>query len=172
MKSTPAHAASTTEQASVGRRTLIAGVGYANLRDCSVGPILAARLAERDWPAGVEVEDYSFGAIDALHKLRAGGYDRAVFFGAMDRGDAPGTIRRYRFEGGHDPGTVQQHVAEAAQAVISLDTTLIVAGHFGALPSETMVFEVEPEDTNFGDGFTPAVQAAVEQLEEELGGIG
>ena len=153
-------------------RTLIAGVGYPNLRDCSVGPVLAARLAERAWPPGVEVEDYSFGAIDALHKLRAAGYQRAYFFGAMDRGDAPGTIRRYWFEGGHDPVTVQQHVAEAAQAVISLDTTMIVAGHFGALPAETLVFEVEPEDTGYGDGFSPPVQVAIEQLEAELAGLG
>ncbi len=166
MKSTPAPAASTTEP-----RTLIAGIGYANLRDCSVGPVLAARLAERTWPPSVEVEDYSFGAIDAVHKLRAAGYERAVFFGAMDRGDAPGTIRRYRFEGGHDRKTVQDHVAEAAQAVISLDTTLIVAGYFGALPQETLVFEVEPEDTNYGDGFTPAVAVAVGQLEEELSAL-
>lgn len=155
-----------------GRRTLIAGVGYSNLRDCSVGPVLANRLANREWPRGVEVEDYSFGAIDALHKLRAGAFDRAVFFGAMDRGDAPGTIRRYRFEGGHDAATVQDHVAEAAQAVISLETTLIVAGHFGGLPVDTLVFEVEPEDTSYGDGFTPAVAVAVEQLEEELSSLG
>ena len=167
MKSTPARAASTTEP-----RTLIAGIGYANLRDCSVGPVLAARLAERPWPPSVEVEDYSFGAIDALHKLRAAGYERAVFFGAIDRGDAPGTIRRYRFEGGHDRKTVQDHVVEAAQAVISLDTTLIVAGYFDALPDETLVFEVEPEDTNYGDGFTPAVAVAVGQLEEELSALG
>jgi hydrogenase maturation protease len=154
------------------RRTLIAGVGYSNLRDCSVGPVLAARLAGRDWPDGVEVDDYSFGAIDAIHRLRDAGYDRAVFFGAMDRGDEPGTIRRYRFAGGHSAAVVQERVAEAAQAVISLENTLIVAGHFGALPAETLVFEVEPQDLNFGEGFSPAVKVAVEQLEEELHGIG
>ena len=169
MKSTRAHVASTTEPR---RRTLIAGVGYANLRDCSVGPVLTERLAARTWPREVEVEDYSFGAIDAIHKLRAKAYDRVVFFGAMDRGDAPGTIRRYRFQGGHDAATVQEHVAEAAQAVISLDTTLIVAGHFGGLPEETLVFEVEPEDTGYGDGFTEAVRVAVDRLEEEIGGLG
>lgn len=169
MKSIPAHVASTTETL---QRTLIAGVGYANLRDCSVGPVLAARLAQRAWPDGIEVEDYSFGAIDAVHKLRAAGYHRALFFGAIERGDAPGTIRRYRFQGGHDPATVQVHVAEAAQAVISLDTTLIVAGHFGALPPETLVFEVEPGDVSYGEAFTPEVEVAVEQLAEELSAIG
>lgn len=160
-------AGSTTEAAA--GRTLLAGVGYANLRDCSVGPVLAARLAGRTWPPGVEVEDFSFGAIDAVHRLRSAGYRRALFFGAIDRGDPPGTIRRYRWKGGQDARLVQERVAEAAQAVISLENTLIVAGHFGALPEETLVFEVEPQDLEFGDGFSGAVEAAVAELEKELG---
>lgn len=158
-------AASTTE------RTLIAGIGYSNLRDGSVGPVLAARLAGRSWPDGVEIDDYSFGAIDAVHRLRDGAFARAIFFGAHERGDAPGTIRRYRWSGGHDPATVQERVAEAAQAVISLEHTLIVAGHFKALPPETLVFEVEPADLGFGEGFTSEVEVAVKMLEEELSGL-
>ncbi len=59
---------------------------------------------------------------------------------------------------------IKERVAEAAQAVISLDTTLIVTGYFGALPKDTIVFEVEPEDLNFGDGFSPAVETAVAEL--------
>ncbi len=147
---------------------LLAGVGYANLRDVSLGPVLAARLEQRRWPAEVEVHDYSFGAIDAIHRLREGRYERAVFFGALDRGDPPGTIRRYRWQGGHDAHVVQVRVAEAAQAVISLEHTLIVAGHFGALPADTVVFEVEPGNMEYGDGFTAVVEAAVSRLELAL----
>ena len=149
-------------------RILLAGVGYSNLRDGSVGPILAERLAQRPWPAWVDVHDYSFGAIDAVHRLRDAGYAAALFFGALDRGEPPGTIRRYRWEGGQDARTVQERVAEAAQAVISLENTLIVAGYFGALPAETVVFEVEPADMQFGDGFTPEVEDAVVRLERIL----
>ena len=155
---------STAESLPPNSKVLLAGVGYANLRDVSVGPVLAARFANRGWPEGVEVHDYSFGAIDAIHRLRDGAYDRAVFFGSIDRGDAPGSIRRYQWEGGQDDEQVQERVAEAAQAVISLDTTLIVTGYFGALPKDTVVFEVEPEDLTFGDGFSPAVEAAVAEL--------
>lgn len=149
-------------------RTLLAGIGYTNLRDHSVGPVLAERLASRQWPQGVDVEDFSFGAIDAVHRLREAGYARAVFYGAAIRGATPGTIRHYRWQGGHDPKTVQERVAEAAQAVISLEHTLIVAGHFGALPEPTWVYEVEPQDEGFGDGFSPAVERAVEELEQML----
>ena len=152
-----------------GPRTLIAGVGYSNLRDASVGPVLVADLQQAAWPAQVEVHDYSFGAIDALHRLREGRYQRAIFLGSVQRGDAPGTIRRYRWQGGQDERTVQERVAEAAQAVIDLEHTLIVASYFGALPEETLVFEVEPEDVNFGAELTPPVAVAVEQLRQEVG---
>ncbi|MHB1523720.1 MAG: hydrogenase maturation protease [Candidatus Dormibacteria bacterium] len=149
-------------------RTLLAGIGYSNLRDHSVGPVLADRLASRAWPQGVDVEDFSFGAIDAVHRLREAGYARAVFYGAAVRGAVPGTIRHYLWTGGHDPKTVQERVAEAAQAVISLEHTLIVASHFRALPEPTWVYEVEPQDEGFGDGFSPAVERAVDELEQML----
>lgn len=149
-------------------RVLIAGVGYPNLSDGSVGPVLAARLQAQAWPPGVEVQDYSFGAIDAVHRLREAAYAGAIFFGAVDRGDLPGTVRRYRWEGGQDARVVQEHVAEAAQAVISLDTTLVVTGYFKALPEATVVFEVEPADLSFGETFTPEIQAATVEVERMI----
>ena len=154
--------------AAPGPRTLVAGVGYSDLRDVSVGPVLTARLAGRGWPASVTVEDFGFSAIDAVHRLRAAGFARGLFFGAVCRGDPPGTIRRYRYAPEGDARTVQAHVAQAAQAVIDLETTVIVAGHFGALPDDTVVFEVEPEDLGYGDGFSPAVARAVDRLEAML----
>ena len=149
-------------------RTLLAGVGYPNLSDVSVGPVLSERLARLPMPAGVEVHDFSFGAIDAVHRLKHAEYARAIFFGAVDRGDAPGTIRRYAWRDEEDPEVVQTHVVEAAQAVISLETTLKVSGYFKALPPETWVFEVEPKDFEFGERFSPEVEAAVARLQELL----
>ena len=150
-------------------KVLLAGVGYPNLRDVTVGPVLSERLARLELPAGVEVHDYSFGAIDAVHRLKQGAYDVVVFFGAMDRGDPPGTIRHYDWDPTpRDPEVVQGHVVEAAQAVISLETTLVVTGYFGALPADTRVFEVEPEDFEFGESFSPVVSVAVDKLEEML----
>ncbi|GAC1329842.1 MAG: hypothetical protein NVSMB17_06580 [Candidatus Dormibacteria bacterium] len=151
-------------------RLLIAGIGYTNLRDVSVGPVISARLAERRWPEWVDVEDFSFGAIDAVHRLRDAGYERALFFGSVDRGDPAGTIRDYTWSQPETPDlvAVQERVAEAAQAVISLETTLVVAGYFKALPAYTRVFEIEPLDMTYGDGFSAPVEAAVTRLEAML----
>jgi len=40
-------------------RILIAGVGYRNLRDMSLGPVLMDRLGQESWPDSVEIEDLS-----------------------------------------------------------------------------------------------------------------
>src|SRR6266545_1254041 len=50
---------------------LIAGVGYRNLRDLSVGPVLMDRLGQVAWPYGVEVEDLSYGPVGVMHTLDA-----------------------------------------------------------------------------------------------------
>src|SRR3990172_8276576 len=77
-----------------GRRVLVGGVGYTNLRDLSAGPLLVERLACLDWPAGVDVEDLSAGAVHVLHALQAAEpYDAMILVAGVRRGDAPGTVR-------------------------------------------------------------------------------
>ena len=60
-------------------------------------------------------------------------------------------------------------MAEAVTGVISLDNLLIVAGFFDALPADVVVIEVEPEDEGWGEGFSPAVQAAWPALRLAVG---
>ncbi|HYY15205.1 MAG TPA: hypothetical protein VE965_00905, partial [Gammaproteobacteria bacterium] len=50
-------------------KMLIAGVGYRNLRDLSLGPLLTDRLSQDAWPQGVEVQDLSYGPIAVMHNL-------------------------------------------------------------------------------------------------------
>jgi hypothetical protein len=44
------------------------------------------------------------------------------------------------------PHDVQRSLEESVQGVVDIDHTLAVARHFGALPSETVIIEVEPAD--------------------------
>jgi hydrogenase maturation protease len=147
-------------------RTLVAGVGYTNLRDMSVGPLLVERLAAEPWPAGVDVLDLGCGAVHAAHYLQdaqaAAPYERGVVFGAVRRGRAPGAVTRYRWDGRlPTPEEVQAHVAEAVTGVISLEGLLIVCRQLGALPEEIVVVEVEPADDSWGPECSPAVAAAL-----------
>ncbi len=175
------------------RRTLIAGVGYRNLRDMSAGnavvdALLASHLHLR--PAlgippdlqpstlnhqpvnlqHVEVEDLSYGPMDAIYRLREGAFNRLIVVGAVARpGRIPGEVyrRRWRYEP-EPPALVQARVAEAVTGVISLDNLLVICAHFDALPSEVTVIEVEPEDDGWGEGFSPRVERAIERIVAQL----
>lgn len=156
--------------------TLIAGIGYRNLRDLSAGNAVADALLPLAWPAGAEVEDLSYGPMDAIFRLREAAFARLIVVGAVARpGRLPGEAyhRRWRYEP-EPPATVQARVAEAVTGVISLDNLLVICAHFAALPPEVLVIEIEPEDDGWGEGFSPRVERAVAhtvaQLRAEYGG--
>jgi hydrogenase maturation protease len=148
-------------------RTLVAGVGYSNLRDLSVGPLVAAQLRREPWPAHVEVEDLSYGPVAVVHRLAEAEppFGRLVVVAAADRGAAAPGVRCYRYGGAlPDPEEVQARVAEAVTGVIDLDNLLVVARQFGALPPEVRVIEVQPLATDFGLEPSPAVAALLPEV--------
>ena len=149
------------------RRVLIGGVGYTNLSDMSVGPMLVERLRRSAWPDGVDIEDLSAGAIHVLHALQAGpSHDAVILVAGVRRGGPPGTIRQRRWT--HPPQTddvVQERVAEALVGIIDLDTLVIVLDHFKALPADTRIIEIEPRDEDWGETLSPPVDATLDEVE-------
>lgn len=146
----------------VGKRVLVAGVGYQFMRDLSIGPVLVPELQRMDWPPGFEVDDWSIGPIHIVQRVevRPHPYDRIVLFAAVARGREPGRVSSYRWLGIlPDPEEIQQRVGEAVMGVIHLDNLLIVGQQFGALPADVLVVEVEPEDVGWGAGFSPRIEA-------------
>lgn len=151
-------------------RTLIAGVGYRNLRDLSAGNAVVDALLPLAWPPGVEVEDLSYGPMDAIFRLREARFARLIVVaGAARAWRLPGEVyrRRWRYEP-ESPEMVQARVAEAVTGVISLDNLLVICAHFAALPPEVIVIEIEPEDDSWGEGFSPRVARAVERIVARL----
>ncbi len=133
------------------RRVLVAGVGYRNLRDLSLGPLAIERFgASTD---STDVEDLSYGPIDVLFLLqRRQPYAAAIFIAAVHRGRRPGTVTRTSWTA---PATttdaLQERVAEAVTGVISLDNLLAICAHFRALPTDVTLIEIEPSDDGWGD---------------------
>lgn len=147
--------------------TLLAGVGYPFMRDLSLGPVLARRLRDEAWPPSVEVDDYSFSPIGAMHRWQARKqpFSKVVFFAAVANGRRPGTVTRYRYDA--PPLTrrdAQLRINEALTGVISLDNLLIIARAFDVLPDPCIVIEVEPADQGWGEGFSDTVEAALPQV--------
>ncbi|HMQ29840.1 MAG TPA: hydrogenase maturation protease [Chloroflexaceae bacterium] len=146
---------------------LIAGVGYRNMHDTSVGSLLVPVLAEQPWPREVEVIDMFFGPVHAVHwfQERPGHFSRVVFVSAVERGRPPGSIHSYSWDGAlPDPAAIQARVTEAVTGLVSLDAMLVVTGHFGALPADVRVVEVEPAETGWGDGLSPVVAARFDEI--------
>ena len=156
-------------------RVLIAGVGYRNLRDHSVGPLMVDRLSERVFggDAVVSVEDLSFGPIAVVQRLEDdlpdNPFDLAIFVAGYPRAPLrePGTLACYRWDGVlPDYEEVQRAVTEAVTGVIALDNTLTVCGHFRVLPREVVVVEIEPRIHEFGDDLSEAVAAAFDRAHD------
>jgi hydrogenase maturation protease len=153
------------------RRTLVGGVGYAYLRDGSLGPLVVADLAREAWPAGVVVEDLSYGPIAVMQRLQDASppFARLVLVAAVRRGRPPGSVTAYRWDGRLPPADeIQARVAEAVTGVIALDNLLAVVGFFDALPGEVHVVEVEPADEGWGEGLSAVVEAARDRVEEAV----
>lgn len=143
--------------------TLVAGVGYRNLRDLSFGHAVIERLRTQPWPEEVQIDDLSYGPISVVHRFQERPVARMVLIGATTRNRVPG--RLYRFRPGRlpPPDEIQRRVGEALTGVISLDNLWMICRAFGVLPDDVEILEVEPADEGWGEGLTPAVEQAVER---------
>lgn len=156
-------------------RALVAGFGRPGMRDLDFGRQLIRYLEGLPWDEGVVVEDLSYAAPLVLHRLQELEPAKVVLVGAAARGfEVPGSLRRYRpNEKPPLPEEVQQSLSESVQGIVDVDHTLALARHYGALPAETIIIEVEPADCSFGLGFSEELAAAFESIvalvREELG---
>lgn len=148
-------------------RVFVGGVGNPWRRDLDFGPMFIRRIAGLDWPPDVAIEDASVSAHRVLHILQDRQPERVVFVAGFPRGDPAGTVRRHPVEGPMpDDEMLMALLGEAAGGVIDFDATLAVVRHFGALPADSVVIEVEATDTTFGTGFSDEVEASIDRVLE------
>ena len=158
-------------------RALIAGFGRPGMRDLDFGRQVVEYLQQLEWPEGVVVEDLSCSAplvLDRLQELRPA---KVVLLGAVARDfDPPATLRRYRVDlTPPEPAAVHRSVEESVMGMVDLDHTLAMARHWGGLPVDTVVIEVEPAEASFGVGFSEDLAACLDPIldmvREELAGV-
>ncbi len=152
-------------------RVLIGGIGYQHMRDLSAGPDLIPMLNDLPWTVDVEAIHLHFGPIHMMQWLeeRPGYYDRMVFLGAVEREREPGRVYAYRWDGVlPDAVEIQQRVTEAVTGIIHLDNVLIIGQYFGVLAPDVVVVEIEPEDTGWGDGYSPRIEGALHEVIETV----
>ncbi len=143
-------------------RVLIGGVGYRWFGDGSFALLTADALTELAWPEGVAVLDLGYGALHVAMDLGDVDppYDRVVLLAVTERGREP--ARLYRFNVPPtvpDVQDVQERMYEAGAGVIDLDHLLSIGRHFGALPDDVVVIELEPHPGTTGDHLSAAAKA-------------
>lgn len=147
-------------------RVLVGGYGFPGCRDLGFGERFV-RLAEGlEWPDAVVVEDLPCSAHLVLHRLQELRPAKMILVGATARGvDPPGTVRRYRADvPAASPAEVHAALAETIGGRVALDRMLSVLRHFGGLPPETVIVEVEAADSSVGLGFSEEMAAAIDPL--------
>jgi hydrogenase 3 maturation protease len=137
------------------RRVAILGVGHRLRRDDAAGPEVCDRMrAGLGLHSGVLVVDGGPAPENCIGALRAFDPDLVVVVDAAQMGAEPGAVRRLT-------------LTEAGRCGASTHTLPLPAfcSHLQeTLDCDVFIVGIEPSDTSFGEGLTPAVEAAVGNL--------
>ena len=167
-----------SSQSTTPCRALVGSFGRPGMRDLDFGRQVVECLQQLEWPDEVVVEDLSCSAPLVLHRLQELRPAKVVLVGAVARDfDPPGTIRRYQVDlTPAEPEEVRRSVEESAMGLVDLDHTLAMARHWGGLPADTVVIEVEPAEASFGLGFSEeladSLDPILDMVRKELAGAG
>jgi hydrogenase maturation protease len=137
--------------------TLIVGTGNAFRRDDGAGLVTARRLRRAlSDEVRVLVKDGDMASL--LDDWQ--GADTVVVIDATSSGSAPGTIRR--FDAHERP--LPSVFARSSTHAFGIAETVELARALGRLPARVVVFGIEGRDFTPGNGLSPDVDAAVDEV--------
>jgi Ni,Fe-hydrogenase maturation factor len=142
---------------------VVGGVGQLFQGDLDVGRHVAERLASIDLGPRVVVEDFYYGAVAVMQRLRDLEPTGLILVGAERSGAEPGSVRLRRIR----PRPiavweVQDAVTSAATGYVAIPLVVDVSSAFGVLPERSTAIEVEPAAVDPSDRLTECVLCAVE----------
>lgn len=144
-------------------KLLILGVGNDILKDDGIGPKLTWML-EKKYPSDkIKYETACLGGMELLEFIQ--GYESVIFIDAIKtRNGIPGTVYYYT------PEDFQETLHLSNLHDVSFLTALKFGERIGLkIPKEIKIIAVEIiEDMEFGNDFTPELQAKYPQIENEV----
>jgi hydrogenase maturation protease len=140
-------------------KTLILGLGNVLLADEGVGAHAVHRL-ESEGPSDGSLVLMDGGTLSFTLAVPIGDCPRLIVIDAAVLGDAPGTVRV--FEDDAMDRQLTQHAASVHE--VSLADLLDMARLTDTLPVRRALVGIEPALVDWGDGLTPAVEAALPQV--------
>ncbi len=154
------------------QKILIAGIGNIFLGDDGFGVEVAQRLAQRQYPTGMQVIDFGIRGMDLAYTLLDDEYDMLILVDAVPRGRPPGTlslIEPKEANGGPEQGLEAGRIALDAHSMDPVKV-LAFARALGARPIRTLLVGCEPATppgvAGYDDmqmGLSAPVQTAVDE---------
>jgi hydrogenase maturation protease len=144
-------------------RTLILGLGNVLLADEAVGA-MAVRQLEEQYQSDDSLLCLDGGTLSFSLAVHIEDCPRLIVIDAAVMGDAPGTVRV--FEDADMDLRLTRHATSVHE--VSLADLLDMARLTDSLPTRRALIGVEPALVDWGDGLTPAVEAALPEVIERV----
>lgn len=132
---------------------ILVSLGNIYRRDDAVGPVILERFCDC---RRYHCDGDPLGLMAALE-----GEETALLVDAME-GEKPGRIHRWTW--GETPP--EKFAPRLSSHALSLFSILELLGQSNRLPRRVTVFALEGEDFSWGQGFTPEVEASLDELEK------
>lgn len=149
-------------------KVLIGTIGYHNLRNHSVGPVLLQHLQNQVSTAETDIEEMNWGPIAIVQKFQAmqTPYEKVILLGAVQReGRKIGDIDVFRWVGTlPSEQMIQRCIGDAVTGVISVQNLLVIGEYFKIWPHDTLLVDVEPGIEQAGPELTEEMQVAVPEI--------
>ncbi len=142
--------------------TLIIGLGNPLRGDDGVGVRAVQMLAEQTLPASVEVIDGGTRGLDIINLMT--GRRRVILIDAADVGRPPGQFARFTVDEARFLGSDQHFSVHTA----GLRDALLLAQALDMLPSEVIIFGVQPVHLEWDNALSAKVEATLPNLVEAV----
>ncbi|HUU32299.1 MAG TPA: hydrogenase maturation protease [Phycisphaerae bacterium] len=138
----------------------VVGVGNPLARDEGVGPVAVERLKAEPLPERVALLDAGTDFLAAMTEFADAGH--VILIDAMRAGGVPGTIYRLTLE--ELEGRAKAGASDLSAHGLGVVEAVGLARATGMRVPPMVVFGVEPGEVAFGEGLSPAVEAAMQKL--------
>jgi hydrogenase maturation protease len=149
----------------VKHTVLVAGIGNIFLSDDGFGVEVANRLAGREQPDDVRVEDFGIRGVHLAYEL-LDGYKALVLVDAVDLRDAPGTLAVMEPELGVRVADGEEASPLMDAHSMNPDVVLSTLAKLGGTVEKIVILGCQPATLQEGIGLSPPVAAAVEPAVE------
>jgi hydrogenase maturation protease len=139
----------------------VLGIGNAWQGDDAAGLIVAQRLREHVLD-GVEVRELEGEPVSIVEAIDGAG--EAFLVDAVRSGAQPGTV--HRIDASDEP--VPATLSAASTHTLGVGEAIELARSLGRLPSRVVLYGIEAESLAAGEGLTPAVARAVDEVVERV----